>query len=92
MAAGMPKALSMQSITNVQHIGRVQPDKATFNRRSIVHADGVFVIKLTIAVTIDGHPVRHQGVKGNDLTLAVICMADRSLTRLPAELPPKKKL
>ena len=56
---------------DVQHIGRVQPDKAAFHRRRVIHADGVFVIKLSIAVTIHRHPVRHQRIEGNDLALAV---------------------
>ena len=56
---------------DVQHIGRMQPDKTAFDRRCVIHADGVFVIKLSLAVAIHCHPVRHQRIEGNNLALAV---------------------
>ena len=56
---------------DVQHIGRMQPDKTAFDRRRVIHADGVFVIKLSIAVTIHRHPVRHQRIEGNHFTFSV---------------------
>ena len=49
----------------------MQPDKTAFDRRRVIHADGVFVIKLSIAVTIYCHPVRHQRVESNHLSFTV---------------------
>src|SRR5699024_10101565 len=68
---GIPHQPVKSKPWDMQHIGRMQPDKTAFDRRRIIHTDGVFVVKLSLAVTIHRHPVWHQGVEGNDLALAV---------------------
>ena len=55
----------------MQHIGGLQPDKAAFDCGRVIHADGVFVVKLPVAVTIDCHSVWHQRIEGDDLAFSV---------------------
>ena len=44
---------------DVQHIEGAQVYGHALHGRRVIHADGVFVIKLSLAVTIHRHPIRH---------------------------------
>ena len=56
---------------NMQHVRGLQPHDRTLDCGRIVRADRVFVVELSVPVTVHRHPVRHQRIEGNDLAFAV---------------------
>ena len=56
---------------NVQHVGRLEPHTTAVHRVRFVLRCLVFVIKLSVFITVDRHTIWHQRIERDHFTFAV---------------------